>query len=451
MVRIFSSGTSNGQAPVNYLLSNNDYQGNERDSSPEVLEGIPRATIDIINASSNLKHKYVSGVIAFRDNEKPTRAQMHEVIASFKSTVCPGLSQDKFNSLFVLHQDKGNTEIHFVFPMMLSNGKRHNIHPPGPCNLEIFKRFVECTNQELGYSQVVIADPFKVQLSNFKLKSPDFKNDQRKLDALKQSIHKAIVKGEINDRPGLCEWLSEELGCSITRQGSDYISVKLPGDKKAQRLKGGMFNENANYRVMLETSRKNKVHVMLTSTEYQTSKARLEKLVEERNAFNTTTYIQSNRPMRLGGVKPATAQIINKTNEEKPMSNAPSFIAMKRMIDDAFGRMVQAQAPNLSTNKINSLQGVKDRLESRRSMTSASGTSSGPTAFDAVNSIKMALSSLGSSIDSARGELASAKTHSEIAQATSKLQALLFQQQALLAQLGNAELAQKNAKPKFKT
>ena len=72
IVRIFKSGTSSGEAPVNYLLSMKDHTGQPRDVAPEVLEGHPATTIAVIN-NIHRKHRYVSGVIAFRDDEKPTR------------------------------------------------------------------------------------------------------------------------------------------------------------------------------------------------------------------------------------------------------------------------------------------------------------------------------------------------------------------------------------------
>jgi hypothetical protein len=100
----------------------------------------------------------VSGVLAFRDKEEPTRQQMREVIDSFRKTVAPGLTDRQFNSLFVLHREKGNTEIHFVVPMVefaSGRGKRLNIHPPGERNLALYEAFTQVTSYKLGYGQVI--------------------------------------------------------------------------------------------------------------------------------------------------------------------------------------------------------------------------------------------------------------------------------------------------------
>lgn len=76
-----------------------------------------------------------------------------EVIDSFKKTVVPGLSYRQFNGLFVLHREKGNTEIHFVVPMVefaTARGKRLNIHSPGARNLALYEAFTQVTNHKMG-------------------------------------------------------------------------------------------------------------------------------------------------------------------------------------------------------------------------------------------------------------------------------------------------------------
>ena len=53
IIRIFKSGATKkggGESPVKYLLSNTDHAGNERAVKPEVLEGNPQTTIDVINS-----------------------------------------------------------------------------------------------------------------------------------------------------------------------------------------------------------------------------------------------------------------------------------------------------------------------------------------------------------------------------------------------------------------
>ncbi|MEZ2298003.1 hypothetical protein [Variovorax sp. RCC_210] len=207
IVRIFKSGTSNGEAPVNYLLSMKDHTGQPRDVAPEVLEGHPATTISVINAIQR-KHRYVSGVLAFRDDEKPTRAQMYEVIDSFKKTVAPGLSDRQFNSLFVLHTEKSNVEVHFIFPMTSfcesSRGKRLNVHPPGARNLALYEAFTQVTNHKLGYGQVV-PDTMRAAISVTDRKLPSSKGKRRSAHLLQHEIVQAVQAGQVKNRKELGE------------------------------------------------------------------------------------------------------------------------------------------------------------------------------------------------------------------------------------------------------
>lgn len=336
LIRIFSSGKSKGEGPVNYLLSETDHTGIQRSVKPEILDGNPKTTIDIIN-SVDRDWKYVSGAIAFRNEEQPTHEQMLKLIDKFKQTFCAGLNNSQFNSLFVLHKDKGNHEIHFVVPMIeLTTGKRLNIHPPGAKNIDLYQAFTKTMNHEFGYAQV-LTDPLKIALPSHKLKSPEFKDDQRRTTLLEKEVKQAIVSGKVVNRTQLCRFLDEELGISIHRQGKDYISIRLPGDKKSRRLRGSMFEENANYCDMLTASRKAKVPVKLTDTEYQEQKTNLSLLVNERRAFNEIAYSKT-KPVRLGGVK-QTSAITNPSDPIKtirrPNMKTDYLPIIKKMIQEA--------------------------------------------------------------------------------------------------------------------
>ena len=255
IVRIFNSGTSGGESPVRYLLSDTDHTGEQRSVEPEVLSGRPELTIATINSITR-KHKYVSGAIAFRDHEQPSREQIMDIIGRFKETVCPGLDARHYNSLFVLHRDKGNTEIHFVVPSLeLTTGRRLSIHPPGPRNIALYDAFTKVVNHELGYEQI-IPDPLKLALSDFERKVPEGQRDRSNKLHLHKHLAHAIRRGEITNRDQLCQHLEEQFGVDITRKGADYISVKFPGSQKAKRMRGPLYRADADYAQLLEQYRR---------------------------------------------------------------------------------------------------------------------------------------------------------------------------------------------------
>ena len=323
IVRLFHSGVSNGESPVRYLLGDKDHQGQPRAIKPEVLAGDPQTTIDIIN-SINRKYKYTSGCLSFRNSEHPTREQMQEVIADFKATFCPGLDGDHFNSLFVLHQDKGNTEIHFVIPAQeLRSGRRLNIHPPGQRNLAFFEAYTRVTNHKLGYAQVVV-DPLKMAFTDFERKTPFGRKEQSDKRWVHKHLVNAVANGEVQTRDDLCRYLDEELGITITRQGEDYLSVKFPGGNKAKRLRGALYGKDADYRNLLEQSKQAKQPKFLTPQEFETEQARLNQFIQEREQLNVQTYLAPRTLRRLA--KPSRpVSTRNPVANTTPTTRSPSM------------------------------------------------------------------------------------------------------------------------------
>jgi len=445
MVRVFRAGRSNGQSPVNYLLSDTDHTGTLRTVKPEVLEGSPATTIAVIN-SIQRQHKYVSGVIAFRQEEKPTRDQMHEVIRAFKKTVAPGIKDDAFNSLWVLHQEKGNTELHFLFAMShLPTGRRWNPHQPGEKNLDLYRQFVSVMNETMGYAQVV-PNPMHALMGDFEHKAPRGKEKQRKTLILMKEIGRAIQSGKVNNRDALCGFLDEELGVTVTRQGRDYLSVRLPGSERAMRLKGAVFQHDADYRTMRGASSAKPRPVMLTGLEFQQAKQTLNALVQERQAFNEKAYQpRTGLPRQKRGRAPAPAT--RTTTKEKTMPiNITKTI--RPILNEALTVALQADAERDAENKqtMPDKTTVAQRIAStRQKASSASSHQAAPsTVMDQIHELEAAIGSLQLGIDAATADIANAGTPDARKKAEQRLAGLLKQMARLQEQLWMARQRQLN-------
>jgi hypothetical protein len=295
IVRFFKSGISRGEAPINYLLGNTNHQGDRRSEAPEVLEGIPELTVDLINGIHR-KNKYASGCLAFRAEDQCTREELHNIINKFKSVVAPGLSPDSINSLFVLHREPADKKtglagfhIHFILPMVqldgVNAGKRWNPHPPGKESIEIMSLFTSTTNHEMDWKQVQ-PNPLRVNIDSFWKKTAG-QSITKKADLLKHELEIGVSSGQLKDRDQLCAFIANDLGLTITRKGTDYLSVKFPGTSKAIRLKGPLFEKATNYeRLVAPNSKKNR-SVILTDLEFQTHKQRLSHLLQKRGQVLT--------------------------------------------------------------------------------------------------------------------------------------------------------------------
>jgi len=443
IVRVFKAGISRGESPVNYLMSDRDHTGQKRAVMPEVLEGSPDLTIAVIN-SIQRKHKYVSGAIAFRDNEQPTREQMKQVIQSFKKTMCPGLGPEHFNCLFVLHRDKGNTEIHFVVPMTTMSGKRMNIHPPGKQNIQLYEAFTQVTNHELDYAQVV-PDPLKLALSDFERHTPEGSKDRSNKMYLHKRLTRAIRTGQIANRDQLCMFLSEQYGVEVTRKGQDYISMKFSGAAKAKRFRGPLYNANADYPELVNSARDAKQDHHLSPSEYQQARATLSQLVEARRQFNLKAYL-SPRVLRSHRFKAARERQTYKpitTTRKETSSMKSQFSAIKliaqQIVQEA--RAIHATRPTTWTTRdkaaiIGSMQSMREQ---------AMHSADTPSDLGVFGDIEAAIGEVQSNINAATADMNGARTPKQRSEAERRLAKLMEQKSRLQIQLGQARIRQLNS------
>lgn len=304
IVRFFNTGTSNGEAPVRYLLSTTDHEGNQRPHAPEILEGSPALTIDIIN-SIERKHKYASGCIAFRPNEQPTRSQLLGILDEFKALVAPGLSADQFNALFVLHQEQPDKKtglagfhVHFVLPMTILGGtnsagknlagRRWNPHPPGKQTIETMSLFTQITNHEHNWKQVQ-ERPQRLGIDSLWLKSPQY-TQKKKAQMLHKEVLNAINTGEVKNKSNLIAFMEDTLGLTVTRANDKSVSVKFPGDAKAIKLKGAIYETGTDLQHLASQG-----SPTLTLEQYAQAKDRLARLLTVRAQHTTHAPITKRR------------------------------------------------------------------------------------------------------------------------------------------------------------
>jgi hypothetical protein len=235
--------------------------------------------------------------LAFRPGEQPSKAELLSIIDNFKAVVAPGLEADQFNSLFVLHREPPDRKtglsgfhVHFVMPMTIlagvtakgknMTGRRWNPHPPGKRTIETMALFTSVTNHEHGWVQVV-EKTLRVGVNSFWRKAGNTSNSKA-AELLRQELNKGVRSGQINSRDELCTYMDELLGLTITRIGTDYVSVKFPNAARAVRLKGAMFESRTDYATLRVATKQSHGTEKLSAPEYQQAKARLTDLLKGR-------------------------------------------------------------------------------------------------------------------------------------------------------------------------
>ena len=432
IVQFFNHGTGKADSAVRYLLQDNDSNGNSRNPKPEIFYGDPDLTKLLIDENPR-KYKYTSGVIAFRDNEKPTDAQLKKIVKAFYEAFAPGLGPDRLNMLIVKHEDKGNTELHLLIPMIdAKTQKQFNIDPPGKYATQMVKDFSAIWNHNLGYAQVV-EDPLRLEFSDFDKKVPAGKTSHTIKNRISVEIPKLIRNGKINNREELIKFL-EERGCTVPRKGMDYISVKFPNQKKATRLKGLVFSKNSDYKQFVSEAETVLNKTFLNSFQALKIKTRLEESSEFRREFIEKRYNKPKRIRKGTTIKPKLPKqkLTGTTIQEKISINTNN------------SEINSGKISNSAEKGISFHDAVKATSGAKGSQNAKSSPSERKKSSGSVQGVAKSLASLQMQIDSAHADLANAQTLEDRIKAEAKLNSLILQKNKLLAELEQARIAELN-------
>lgn len=318
--------------PVGYLLSEKDWTGKPRAVKPEVLMG-DKFSLELSIAENHRKFKYTSGVLSFANNEKPTEDQINDVCLKFLDTFLPNQAQDNVPYLLVAHRDKGNLEIHYVVARAwnLENGKTKafNMAPPGKESLQLQNDFVATTNHELGFNQIA-PNPLKAAFNQFdRLDTQESKNRASFKKKMSSSIGNLILKGEFKNRNDLIDFLKEN--GTVTRVGNDYISFKLPNQKKAIRLKGEMFKDGADYSKLIQDYKHYRngkaVGIQLNEKQYDEINTRLKNSIQAKTDWNDTNF-----KVQAPKVRTRAKLYVVGSNGKKYIPKKPSVVKAKQPI-----------------------------------------------------------------------------------------------------------------------
>ncbi|RVY22373.1 molybdopterin-guanine dinucleotide biosynthesis protein MobA, partial [Helicobacter pylori] len=152
--------------------------------------------------------------------------------------------------LWVEHTDKGRLELNFVIPridLITQKAFTPYYHSADITRIDIWKDY---TNLKHVFTNP--KDLEKQQISNYhNTKTPQGKTIFKNYKELDNYLYNAVTQGLLNSRAEIIELLQAS-NYEITRQGKDYISVKLPNQQKAKRLKGIIYDERFTEQRLIE-------------------------------------------------------------------------------------------------------------------------------------------------------------------------------------------------------
>ncbi|WP_208390086.1 relaxase/mobilization nuclease domain-containing protein [Helicobacter pylori] len=228
-----NQGGGDGDGSVNYLLNERVKQGTAR-----VLKGDANLTKSLL-LSLTQKHKACVGCLSF---EEPNidESLKYELMESFENALLTESMQNRYNILWVEHTDKGRLELNFVIPKIdLEKQKAFNPYYH-KVDLKRIDTWKDCINLKHNFTNPKDLEK-QHNIQQHQTKNPKNKELLATYEKLDKLIQDNLGK-LFNSREDIINFLKNNQ-CEVTRQGKDYISVKLPNEPKAKRLKGFYYHE----------------------------------------------------------------------------------------------------------------------------------------------------------------------------------------------------------------
>ncbi|GAA7983891.1 hypothetical protein HpMS51_12890 [Helicobacter pylori] len=226
-------GGGDGDGSVNYLLNERVEQG-----TAKVLRGDANLTKSLL-LSLTQKHKACVGCLSFEESNI-NESLKYELMESFENALLTQEMQGRYNILWVEHTEKGRLELNFVIPridLIIQKAFTPYYHSADITRIDLWK---DCINLKHNFT-----NPKGLEKQH-NIQQHQTKNPQNKeLLAIYEKLDKLIQDNLgtlFNSRADIINFLKDNQ-CEVTRQGKDYISVKLPNEPKAKRLKGFYYHE----------------------------------------------------------------------------------------------------------------------------------------------------------------------------------------------------------------
>ncbi|MGL2394914.1 relaxase/mobilization nuclease domain-containing protein [Helicobacter pylori] len=228
-----NQGGGDGDGSVNYLLNERVEQG-----TAKVLKGDANLTKSLL-LSLTQKHKACVGCLSFEEPNIDENLK-HELMESFEYVLLTESMQNRYNILWVEHTDKGRLELNFVIPKIdLERQKAFNpyYHKVDLKRIDTWKDFINLKHNFTNPKDL----EKQHNIQQHQTKNPKNKELLATYEKLDKLIQDNLGK-LFNSRDDIINFLKANQ-CEVTRQGKDYISVKLPNEPKAKRLKGFYYHE----------------------------------------------------------------------------------------------------------------------------------------------------------------------------------------------------------------
>ncbi len=249
MIIGFAKHGSGLSGPALDYLTGYLVNGETRSVKPEVVRGNIDAVAEVID-SLPFARRYSSGVLSFAPEDRVTPQIKEDIVNRFEDAVFVDIPPDRRSIVWIKHEDKGRTELHFVAARVdLGTRKSLNIAPPTPASRHLLDTLRESINRR--YNLADPTDPERAQSVSIPSHVAKLAAQAKRLgrsakpdirQEIANQVEAQVAAGTIASRTDVLAFLKSE-GFAVARAGINYITIVLPISGERVRLKGNIFRE----------------------------------------------------------------------------------------------------------------------------------------------------------------------------------------------------------------
>lgn len=253
LITFLASSRVTPNLATRYCAGSVDAEGRTREEV-RVIRGAPQQ-FEQIAMGLSFREKYKSAVLAFAPGDDPSEEDLDTLLDEFEQVCFAGLDPTRFCLVAYLHKGAGKTDVHVLLANVdLLTGKHFNAAPPGW--QRDFDPLRDAWNWHKGWARP--DDPRRARALQPGPRTPADAARIRAGLAVAPDIKKVLADmviaqveaGLVKNRADVVAAL-QEFGEVTRKESAEFVSVKLPGHKKAVRLRGTLFTQDFDAAVFL--------------------------------------------------------------------------------------------------------------------------------------------------------------------------------------------------------
>jgi len=198
----------------------------------------------------DFSNKYKSFVVSFHADDKPTPADIEDVIQEYENHLFAGLKPDQFTTAWIQHTDQktGKIDLHMITPAVeLTTGKSLNIAPPH--TLKYVDSVRDFLNEKHGWkSPDILLNPENARDANpHTLPIWATESNKKMHAAVIENCRHVVADGSIKNRQEMLTYLDDlgfENDFKVVGSKRGSISIRPANSKQNIRLAGAMFEKD---------------------------------------------------------------------------------------------------------------------------------------------------------------------------------------------------------------